>query len=126
MKKDSAGSASAVGIPTYIRSVDGVLTPADREYLRHKLGHKLGKFAPAVQRVSARVEDVNGTRGGIDKRCRIKVVMTGLPTVVAEDHHESLKGAMDSALARMERTVRRATERRRLKPKKGAEGIKRA
>ncbi len=118
MEKSSAGSASAATIPSYIRSVGDVLKPADREYLRSKLDQKLGKFAPAVHRTSVRVEDVNGPRGGVDKRCRIKVVLVGLPTVVVEDHHQSVKGAMDAALARMERTVRKATDRRRTRPLK--------
>lgn len=118
MDKHSVGSTSPAEIPSYIRSVGDVLSPADREYLRHKLDQKLGKFAAAVYRTSVRVEDVNGRRGGVDKRCRIKVVLVGLPTVVVEDHHQSLKGAMDRALARMERTVRKATDRRRSKPLK--------
>ena len=118
MNKRSADTALSAGIPTYIRSVGDILKAADREYLRHKLDQKLAKFAPSVHRTSVRVEDVNGERGGIDKRCRIKVVLAGMPTVVVEDHHESLKGAMDRALARTERTVRRATERRRSKPLK--------
>ena len=104
-----------IGVPTYIRSVGGVLKPTDREYLRGKLEQKLGKFGSAVQRASARVEDLNGPRGGVDKRCRIKVVLVGLPTIVVDEHHPSLKGAMDGALTRMERTVRRAADRRRSK-----------
>ncbi len=116
MKKESGKEIRPAGIPTYIRSVGGVLAPADREYLKQKLDQKLGKFASSVHRASARVEDVNGPRGGVDKRCRIKVVLVGLPTVVAEEHHQSLKGAMDGALARMERTVRRADDRRRTRP----------
>lgn len=116
MNKRNVGGATAAAVPSYIRSVDDVLKPGDREYVRHKLRQKLDKFAPAVHRTSVRVEDVNGPRGGVDKRCRIKVVLVGLPTVVVEDHHPSLKGAMDKALARVERTVRRAIERRRSKP----------
>lgn len=110
--QQSADTMSAARIPSYIRSVDDVLKPADRQYLKLKLDQKLGKFAPSVHRLSVRVEDINGPRGGIDKRCRIKVVLNGLPSVVVEEHHESLKGAMDGALNRTERAVRRATERR--------------
>lgn len=113
MNKRSVGGATASGVPSYIRSVGDALKPADREYLKQKLDQKLGKFDPAVFRTSVRVEDVNGPRGGHDKRCRIKVVLNGLPTVVVEAHSQTLKGAMDTALARMERSVRGATERRR-------------
>ena len=115
MNKRSNSRTPAAGVPSYIRAVGDVLDSADREYLKRKLDQKLGKFATAVHRTSVRVEDINGARGGIDKRCRIKVVLNGLPTVVVEEHHASVKGAMDNALARMERSVRSATGRRRAK-----------
>lgn len=120
MTKQRTENASASDIPAYIRSVGPVLDSGDRQYLRRKLGQKLSKFAPAVERTSVRVEDLNGPRGGIDKLCRIKVVLRGLPSVVVEERHTSLQGAIDGALTRMERAVRRATDRRRKEPLKGS------
>lgn len=117
-EKRHVDPATAAGTPAYIRAVGAPVDAADRDYLRRKLGRKLGKFEPAVERASVRIEDVNGPRGGIDKRCRIKVVLRGLPSVVVEERHETLQAAMDGALARVERAVRRATERRRTKPLK--------
>lgn len=118
MKNQNAADAPASETPSYIRSVGPVLGIGDRQYLRRKLAQKLRKFSPAVVRTSVRVEDVNGPRGGMDKRCRIKVVLRGLPSVVVEEHHASLQSAIDGALIQMERTVRRATDRRREKPLK--------
>ena len=91
------------------------LSSGDKDYLRRKLGRKLGKFARRIERASVRIEDVNGPRGGVDKRCGIKVVMSGLPSVVVEHRHESLQAAMDGALARVERAVRQAADSRRTK-----------
>jgi CBS domain-containing protein len=107
------GRTAAAEIPAYIRSVGPVLDVADRELIRRKLGRKLGKFAFDIERASVRVEDVNGPRGGVDKLCRIKIVLSGLPSVVAEDQDHDLKTAIDGALARAERAVRRAVERRK-------------
>ena len=50
----------------------------DHALVRRQLGMKLGKFGQAIERVSVRVEDVNGLRGGVDTECRIKVVLSGL------------------------------------------------
>lgn len=74
---------------------------------------KLGKFAPAVERVSVRIEDVNGPRGGVDRECRVKVVLSGLPSVVVVERDASVAAAIDVALGAAERAVRRAVQRRR-------------
>lgn len=103
-------------VPAYIRATEGDLSPDDRAYIRRKLGRRLGKFASAIERVSVRTEDVNGPRGGIDRVCRIKVVLSGLPSVVLERRDPSLTAAVDGALAGVDVAVRRAVQRRRMKP----------
>lgn len=118
--KRTAGRAMAPETPAHVRSVGSVLDAADASYLRRKLGRKLGKFAPSIERTSVRVADVNGPRGGVDKRCRIKVVLSGLPSVVVEERHHSLQVALDGAVARAERAVRQTTRRRSMKAHRGA------
>lgn len=113
--KLESGRAEAGQTPAYIRAVGTHLDRADRDYIRRKLGRKLGKFAESVERASVRIEDVNGPRGGVDKRCRIKVVLSGLPSAVVEQEHYSRQAAIDGALDRIERTVRRSLQRRRMK-----------
>jgi len=108
-----AGRPAAPLEPSYIlaRGVD--LDPNAREYIRRKLGRKLGKFATAIERVSVRLEDVNGPRGGVDHVCRIKAVLSGRPSVIVERRADSLLGAVEAALSAVERAVRRAVQRRR-------------
>jgi ribosome-associated translation inhibitor RaiA len=96
----------------------------DRAYIRRKLGMKLGKFASSIERVSVRVEDVNGPRGGVDHACRVKVVLSDLPSVVVEERDASQAAAIDGALAGVERTVRRALQRRRVKSTKPRRGTR--
>ncbi len=114
MKLESAAEPSQ--IPAHIRAADGDLSATDRARIRSKLGRRLGKFAGSLERVSVRTKDVNGPRGGIDRLCRIKVVLSGLPSVVFEHRDSSLVAAVDGALAGVERAVRRALRRRRMKP----------
>ena len=115
-EKRVAGRTLAGGTPAFIRSVGLLVDGEEREYVRRKLGRKLGKFSRAIERVSVRVEDVNGARGGVDKQCRIKAVLSGLPSVVVEERHHGLRAALDGALARIEGAVRSAVQRRRMKP----------
>lgn len=106
----------AAQIPAHIRSAPRDLQAEDRAHIRRKLGIRLGKFASSIERVSVRTRDVNGPRGGVDQLCRIKVVLTGLPSVIFESRAISLRGAVDRALDGTERAVRRAVQRRRMKP----------
>ncbi len=114
-EKRKAGRAEPPNVPAHIREVAAELTPDDRTYIRRKLGMKLGKFANSIERVSVRVEDVNGPRGGVDQVCRIKATLSGLPSVVFEAQDESLRAAVDGALTGIERAVRGALGRRRTK-----------
>ena len=119
--KRELGRTDTPRVPAYIRAVGVELRRDDRDYIRRKLGMKLGKFSTSIERVSVRVKDVNGPRGGVDQACRVKVVLGGLPSVVFESKAAALRVAIDAALAGTERAVRRTLQRRRMKPlKRGA------
>ncbi len=122
--KRTAGRTVAPQIPTNIRVVDVEMSDDERTYIRQRLGMKLGKFATSIERVTVRVKDINGERGGIDKNCTIKVVLSGLPSVVFEDQSASLRDAVNAAIAGVERSVRRSVQSRRTRPLKGARGAK--
>lgn len=118
--KRTAGRTQAPQVPAYIRAIGVNLDRDARAAIRQQLGSKLGKFATSIERVSVRVEDVNGPRGGVDKSCRIKVVLSGLPSTVFESQAVSLDDAVNGALAGAERTVRRSVQRRRAQPAREA------
>ena len=42
-------------------------------HIERRLRFALGRFDGRIGRVTVRISDVNGPRGGIDKRCRIEV-----------------------------------------------------
>lgn len=114
--KRVAGRTAPSATPANIR-VDGVaLDDDDRAYIRRRLGEKLGRYASSIERVTVRVRDVNGPRGGVDILCRIKVVLSGLPSVVVEHQAALLRPALTRALSGVERTVRQALQRRRSRP----------
>ena len=118
--KRTSGRSPAPLTPAHIR-VDGVrLDEEDRAYIRRRLGEKLGKYASAIERVTVRVRDVNGPKGGVDILCRIKVVLSGLPSVVVEHQAALIKPALTRAITGVERAVRQTVQRRRMRPIRSA------
>ncbi len=107
-----AQTTARLGPPIDIRNFGTAITTDDRDYLRRKLAARLTRFVDRVKRASARIEDVNGRRGGIDKRCRIKVVLSGVPSVTVEEQQAVLRAAIDGALRRIATAVKRAVARR--------------
>ena len=106
-----------------MRVIGVELDDDDRELIRQKLGTKLGKFETSIERVSVRVTDANGPRGGVDQVCSVKVVLSGLPSVVIERRHTALHAAIDAALRATEQAVRSSVRRRRMKPRKGRNSV---
>jgi hypothetical protein len=106
-------------ISVYIRQEGVEVDRSARAHIRRKLRTKLAKFAASVERASVRIADLNGPRGGIDRVCRIKVVLRGLPSVVFEQRGATLEAVVNGALTGVERTVRRSVQRRRMAPIKG-------
>jgi hypothetical protein len=92
------------------------ISPDDRDTIARKLGRRLGKFSSSIERVSVRLSDVNGPKGGVDHKCLIKVVLSGLPSVVVERRDASLERAANGAIRSTAQAVRRSVQRRRLKP----------
>ena len=106
-------------ISTYIRQEGVEVDQSARTHIRRKLRTKLAKFAASVERASVRIGDLNGPRGGVDQVCRIKLVLSGLPSVVFEQRGATLEAVVDGALTGVERSVRRRLQRKRMKPLKG-------
>ena len=108
-----------VRTPAHVRVIGVELDDDEQALIRRKLGMKLGKFATSIERVSVRVTDTNGPRGGVDQVCNVKVVLSGLPSVVIERRDAALHAAIDVALRATEQAVRRSVRRRRMKPLRG-------
>lgn len=118
--------ATARPVPIHLRALGVELDAELRARLRQKLALKLRKFARSIDRVSVRMTDANGPRGGVDQVCRINVVLVRLPPVVVEERDASAEAAVEAAVTSAERAVRRSVQRRRMKPIRrpaGARGV---
>jgi ribosome-associated translation inhibitor RaiA len=101
------GRGGVAETPLNVRTIGTASEEGLGEHVRSKLGRKLGKFAPSIERVSVRFEDVNGPRGGVDHVSRIKVVLSDLPSVIVESTGTDATHAFDTASHRVERAVQR-------------------
>ncbi len=89
------------------------LTDALREHTQRRLRFALSWASQDVRKLTVRLSDVNGPRGGSDKRCRIRIPLPGTRGLVIEDTEADLYIAIDRAAERAERAVARRLERLR-------------
>ena len=114
--KRASGRMETVRPPAHVRVIGVELDEDNRALIRRKLGMKLGKFAASIERITVRVTDANGPRGGVDHVCNVKVVLSGLPSVVVERRDVTPHAAIDRSLRATEQAVRKSLGRRRMKP----------
>ena len=75
----------------------------------------LSRFIGAVSRVRVTFFDVNGPKGGLDKRCRITAKMKTAGQMVVQDNGHDYTEALSLCLDKLTRALRREVERRRTK-----------
>jgi len=102
------------------------LTDGLREHTVRRLQFALGWANHAVPAVNVRLSDINGPRGGKDKRCCIRVPFPGTRNVVIEDTESDLYVAIDRAAERAERAVVRRLQRLREFPHARLAGLETA
>lgn len=124
--RKAAGRTPVDATPLNIRTSGLHLDVEMRAYVRRRLGLKLGKFALHIERITVRFEDVNGPRGGEDTVSRIKVVLSGLDSVVCEARAADARQAVDLAATRVERAVRRSLRLARVRQPGATAGARRA
>lgn len=96
-----------------IQSQGFVLTEGINDYVTRRLGFGLSYGDAVISRVNVRLSDINGPRGGSDKRCLIEVRLKGVPSVVIEDIETDLYLAIDRAAGRASRSLARRLSRHR-------------
>jgi len=89
------------------------LTEGLRAHTERRLQFALNWASNDVRAVTVRLSDINGPRGGNDKRCQILIPLTGKQEVVIEDTESDLYIAIDRATDRTERTLARRLHRQR-------------
>lgn len=83
------------------------LSDALENYIHNRLGFTFLQASSRVRSVHVRLSDLNGPRGGVDKRCRVEVRLAGLPVVIIDDVQSDMYTAIDRAVGRATRTAMR-------------------
>lgn len=96
-----------------INSRQFALTEGLRNHIERRLQFALSWSRHNLQKVSLRLGDINGPRGGADKLCRIQIPLDGGGSVIVEEVRSDLYVAIDLAVDRAVRVLARRLERRR-------------
>jgi hypothetical protein len=87
-----------------------------RDLAVRRLRFVMRRLSWLVPRAKVRLSDVNGPRGGIDKRCQVELKTDTMGTVVITSMAGDWRTALDTALSRATRVLTR-TWRRNSQPR---------
>jgi hypothetical protein len=83
------------------------------DYLERRLRFALGRFAPRIRRVTMRIADLNGPKGGVDERCAVHITLHPAHEVFVAHADRDVRVAADLAAERAASAVGREIARRR-------------
>ena len=85
------------------------------EYVQYRLSHSLDRFAGRIRRIVMHLYDMNGPRGGVDKKCLAVVALNGGGNVAIELRDADSFSAVDQVSDRLKELLHRKLGRRRWK-----------
>ena len=88
------------------------LTAALLDYTQERVKQRLGRLGVDAKRVQIILSDINGPRGGEDKRCQILLDIAGRGRLAVHAIHTDMYAAIDQSLAKAKRRVVKVSKRR--------------
>ena len=98
---------------TRVSTRNVAISEIERDRIERRIYFTLGRFSSRVISVEMMLQDDNGPRGGIDKKCRVIVRLRGANDVVVEGCGEKTLSLVDRTANRAGRAVSRALHMRR-------------
>lgn len=83
-----------------------------RDLAVHRMRFVMRRLTWLVPRATVQLSDVNGPRGGVDKRCQVALRTDGRGTVVVTAIARDWRSALDGALSRASSLLLRLCRRR--------------
>ena len=82
-----------------------IIPDAFSEHIETSVEDVLAPFAKQLTRVEIHLRDLNGSKGGVDKRCLIEARPRGLDPLTAEQESATVKDAFRGALEKLQRVL---------------------
>ena len=76
-----------------------------------KVRFALRRLSTLIPRAKVQFSDVNGPRGGVDKRCQVELITDSAGTVVIASLARDWRTALDRSLTRARRVLTRTVQR---------------
>ena len=93
---------------------DGVEpSPGLKDYVAKRMRFAIGRFRDHIQWARVKLADVNGPRGGTDKRCVVQLRLRNLPDVIFAINELEVRAAVDRAAERLARVMANRLGRQR-------------
>jgi putative sigma-54 modulation protein len=83
-----------------------------RELIERRVKFALERFEEQIERVWIALVDINGTRGGDDKQCRVVIDLAPSGSVHIDHVSNTMESAASKAIERASHSVARTVERR--------------
>lgn len=104
---------SSPQVPLHLRVRHLELTPETQHQIRHRLRAALSRFGERIRRITVRLEDLNGPKGGVDLACRVKVDLRDQESIFVEEREATLSVVVDRVADRVAEAMARRVDRRR-------------
>jgi len=83
-----------------------------RSFVRQRIRFVFRRMDWLISKATVSMSDINGPRGGLDKRCQVQVQPPDATPVVVTSIARDWRGALDLALARAARAIIRKQQAR--------------
>ena len=93
----------------YKTNVDATASLLD--YIDTKMSSSLERMADHIDDITIRIADLNGPRGGEDKRCTVSVTLASKQTTLIAETDSCMYKAVDKVCSRLKRSIRRRVRR---------------
>lgn len=105
-------------MPIDIQTRGFTLTDSMEQFIQRHVDHMRGRRHENISTFELHLSDINGPRGGADKRCRLLIRPRGAADVIIEDTQPNMYSAIDRAFKRGGQSLSRKLTKQRIQSRR--------